>query len=216
MSSTPSRRDFLTTSAGALGWLTLGSSPLFTLAACAREDAAVGAPLVNLTPEEGRAMRAFAEQIMPAGDGLPGATDAGAVHFIDRAVGEWFGELRPVVAQAAGALDEEAGESAFADLDFDGQKSVMEACEDEPWFGALRFLVISGVLANPEYGGNVGGAGQAILGYAHRPVYQPPFGAYDLGHHGEAEPEGSAEDPPHPRPGAGTASHGASHRRAAR
>lgn len=174
----PTRRDFLSSSALAAGWLALSGSALATLAACAREDAATGAPLLTLTPEEGRAMRAFTAQIVPSGDGLPGAEEAGAVHFIDRAVTEFMPPMRPVVTAATTALDERAGGS-FADLDATRQNAILEELQNEGWFGALRFLTLSSVFAGSQYDGGLEDVGFRIVQVDHRPSYQPPFGFYD-------------------------------------
>jgi hypothetical protein len=38
---------------------------------------------------------------------------------------------------------------------------------------------VCGVFAHPDYRGNRNGVSARILGYAHEPGYQPPFGYYD-------------------------------------
>lgn len=185
MSEQPNRRDFLSSSALAgAGWLALNSGLLATLSACAREDAASGAPFTTLTAGEGRTMRAFAARIVPSGDGLPGAEEAGAVHFVDRVLETFFAGMRPLIADGMAALDGRAAsaspdEASFADLDEEAQIAIMHEVEQEPWFGAARFLVLSGVFAEPSYGGNRDGAGFTLLGVEHAPSFTPPFGHYD-------------------------------------
>lgn len=185
MSEQPNRRDFLSSSAMAgAGWLALNSGLLAALSACAREDAANGAPFTTLSTAEGRTMRAFAARILPSGDGLPGAEEAGAVHFVDRALETFFAGMHPLISDGMAALDGRAGSASpaaasFADLDEEAQIAVMRELEQEPWFGAARFLVLSGVFADPSYGGNRDGVGFTLLGIERAPSFAPPFGHYD-------------------------------------
>ena len=131
MPSTPvsARRVFLFGSgrAVAAGWLALQLPWLASMQACARDDAAAGVPFKSFTPTEGRAMRAFAAQILPTEAGLPGAEDAGAVHFVDRAVGVHpYAALLPELRTGLAYLDERARRTDFAPLahDFPGDEPV--------------------------------------------------------------------------------------------
>lgn len=183
----PNRRDFLavSTRAGA-GWLALQSGVLASLAACAREDAARAAAFSNLSDGEGRTVRAFAAEILPSGDGLPGAEEAGAVYFIDRALGSYFQGMRPLIEQAVATLDERAASATppaagFADLESPARIEIMRDLETDAWFGGLRFLVLIGVFADPVHGGNRNSAGDALLGLERAASWSPPFGYYDGG-----------------------------------
>lgn len=185
MPEQPNRREFLSSStmAGA-GWLALNSGLLAVLSACARDDAARNAAFTTLSEPESRTVRAFAAQILPSGDGLPGAEEAGAVHFIDRALGSFFTAMHPQVSEAVAALDQRASSASppapsFADLPGDAQIAVMRELEGEAWFGPLRFLVLAGVFSDPSYGGGRDGAGFTLLGIERAPSYSPPFGHYD-------------------------------------
>lgn len=185
MHEQPNRREFLTstTLAGA-GWLALRSGLLAGVAACAREDAATGAAFTTLTDDQGRTLRAFATRILPSGDGLPGAEEAGAVHFIDRVLGSVLETLRDPVAAAAADLDRRAGAAvpgtaSFADLDAETQIAVLREAEQEGWFGVARFLVLAGVFSDPSWGGGRDDARFRIYGIEHAPGYTPPFGYYD-------------------------------------
>jgi hypothetical protein len=98
--SSGSRREFILGSAALLGggWLSLQLPILGELAAWARTAAAEQAAFTNLTAAEARAMDAFAAQIIPSDAASPGAKEAGAVWFIDRALGPgYFPELRDTV-----------------------------------------------------------------------------------------------------------------------
>jgi hypothetical protein len=82
-----SRRDFIATlGASGAAWLALQAPLLASLGACARDAALRDEPFTFLTVERGRALSAVADRIIPAVDGLPGAKEAGAVHFVDLAL----------------------------------------------------------------------------------------------------------------------------------
>jgi gluconate 2-dehydrogenase gamma chain len=182
----PTRRVFLADScrAASAAWLALELPWVATLASCAREDARSGRPFVALTLARARAMRAFAGQIIPSGDGAPGADEAGAVHFVDRALGRPpFAESAPIIQSGLDDLDARAravdGRADFAALPDAQQIAVMRKIEHEPFFTTARLLVILGTFADPKYGGNVDGVGWTMLGIDHRPSYTAPFGWYD-------------------------------------
>jgi gluconate 2-dehydrogenase gamma chain len=191
MSPHPTRRDFVSSSARLLGggWAMLHLPAIASLSACARESAERGEPFATLTPEEGRTMTAFASRIFPS-DELPGATEAGAAHFVDGALGGIFEGMLPPVRAGLGALDAraaEAGGPSFADLPIDRQVALMEEVEESEFFFLARLLTIMGVLADPLYGGNRDGAGWELVRLEHRPVFRPPFGYYDAGYTAEEE-----------------------------
>lgn len=182
----PTRRDFLADSsrAATAGWLAVQLPWLAALAGCAREDAREGAGFVALTPAEARAMGAFAAQIIPSDDGTPGAEEAGAVHFIDRALGmPFFADSAPVIRAGLVDLDSRAravdGGADFASLSGVQQVAIMREIEHDPFFTAARRLVVIGTFADPSYGGNTAGAGWKMMGIEHQPTYAPPFGWYD-------------------------------------
>jgi len=179
------RRGFLAESgrAATAGWLALEIPWLAALASCRRDDGSTADGFVALTPAEARAMRAFAAQIIPSDTSLPGADEAGAVHFIDRAFGKpFFADVVPVVRAGLADLDARAhtlGERDFASLSPGRQVAIMRQVEGTPFFAAARMLVVIGTFADSAYGGNTQGAGWTIVGLEHRPTYASPFGWYD-------------------------------------
>jgi gluconate 2-dehydrogenase gamma chain len=184
MDETATRREFLSTSARIAGggWLLASLPALSTMAACARDDAGKGAPFRVFTPEEGRAISAFAEQIFPSDDEYPGAVEAGAPWFIDRALESFFSDMLPPIREGLADLDRRARRSdrrRFADLPPDRQIALMTEVEDTVFFSLSRMLTLLGVFSDPSYGGNKDGVGWEILKMEHHPVYQPPFGHYD-------------------------------------
>lgn len=180
------RRHFLSESGRAVtaGWLTLQLPWLSALAACAREDARSPEQYAQLTPAEARAMRAFAEQIIPSGSDGPGAVELGVVSVIDRALGmPFFATSAPIVRAGLADLDARADAvkrgAEFASLAAAQQIAIIRQIEHEPFFPTARTLVLIGAFAEPSYGGNRGAAGWTMVGIDHRPSYAAPFGWYD-------------------------------------
>lgn len=192
--SEPTRREFVSSTAALLGggWLWLQLPAIATLSACARDAAIRNDPFTNLTAAEGRVMRAFASRIIPSGDGLPGAEEAGAAWFVDAALGGPFGGVRGLFAEGLADLDARATAAhgvAFADAAPDQQDAIMHDVEDEQFFFMARMLTLAGTFSDPSHGGNRDHAGFALLGMEHAGAYQPPFGWYDEQH---ARGEGGA------------------------
>lgn len=178
----PSRRDFLATTASALGgtWLAAALPAISTLAACARDAAERGEPFTTLTPRRAETMAAVATQIMPS-DALPGATEAGAVYFVDRALGGSFAGMRGLIEQGLDDLDARASreDAHFAALPSDKQVAMLREVEQTPFFFNARMLTVMGVLADPKYGGNRDNVGFQLVRRELAPSWQPPFGYYD-------------------------------------
>ena len=129
-------------------------------------------------------MRAFAAQIIPSHDGVPGADEAGAIYFIDRALARPpFAERASVIRSGLRDLDARARAlergADFVALPTVAQVAIMREIEREPFFALARLLVVLGTFADPQYGGNIGGVGWTMLGIDHRPTYSAPFGWYD-------------------------------------
>ena len=133
-------------------------------------------------------MRALAARIIPSDGNVPGADEAGAVHFVDRAFRmPVFAESVPIVREGLAKLDARAraaGAADFATLPPPNQETIMHEVEREPFFAAARTLVVIGMFADPSYGGNKRGAGWIMVGIEHHPTYSSPYGWYDA----EAEP----------------------------
>ena len=184
--SATDRRGFLIESArvATAGWLALQLPLLASLQACARQDFTQNAPLKTLTPAEGASMRAFAAQILPAEHDLPGAEEAGAVFFIDRAVSvPPYAEKLPELRAGLAALDARAkalgAAKGFASLDSVQQVTVMREVETSSFFKTARMLTLMGTFSEPSYGGNRDGIGWHLAGMEHADTFQAPFGWYD-------------------------------------
>lgn len=180
------RRDFLTVlGAGGVGLL-LAEWPGVNEAlahAHAVSSGAAPARFAVLTPAEVADVAAIAARIMPTTD-TPGATEAGVVHFIDRAFAEFAAEDLPdfrkeLTALGARATARSATAKRFADLGVVDQDAVLTGIESTDFFRGIRGLVMLGMFADPKYGGNRGEAGWKLIGFENRMVHSPPFGYYD-------------------------------------
>lgn len=184
-SHSPSRREFLGTSSRIAGggWLALHLPTLAGLAACGREAAERGDPLVVLTPAEAEGFGALADTILPPDD-FPGAREAGVVHFADKALSTHFPGMLEEIRPGLKDLDREAasrvpGASSFAALAPEARIPVVRAVEDTPFFFLARMLTVMGTFADPVHGGNRNYAGWSVLGMERAPSFDPPFGHYD-------------------------------------
>jgi gluconate 2-dehydrogenase gamma chain len=181
-----SRRDFLTVlGAGGVGLLLAewpGVNEALAHAHAVRSGTA-SARFAVLTPAEVADVTAIAARIMPTTD-TPGATEAGVVHFIDRAFAEFAAEDLPdfrkeIEALAKRATARRATAKRFSDLGPADQDAVLTEIETTDIFRGLRGLVMLGMFADPKYGGNRGEAGWKLIGFENRMVHSPPFGYYD-------------------------------------
>jgi gluconate 2-dehydrogenase gamma chain len=182
MNNVQTRRSFVAelTRTAAAGALALQLPLLTTLAGCARDMEG----FIHLTAAEARAMRAFAAQIIPSEPGSPGAEEAGAVYFVDRAFGDpHFVEQVRLIRAGLADLDAHARDSGardgFASLSDADQRAIIGHIAKEPFFASARTLVLIGTFADSSHGGNRGGAGLKIVGMEHRPSYAAPYGWYD-------------------------------------
>ena len=182
MRSTVSRRAFV----AELGQSSLAASLLLqlpllaSLTGCARTTGA----WKHLSPSEVASMRAFAAHILPSEPGMPGAEEAGAVHFVDQVLARpFFASLAPLIHEGLAELDARAraagSRRGFASLPQGAQIDVMRQMERQPFFAAARTLVLTGTFADAMYGGNRDGAGFMMIGMRHEPAYAAPFGWYD-------------------------------------
>lgn len=182
--SEPTRREFVSSSAALFGggWLWLQLPALASLSACAREAARTDAPFSVLSADAGRAMRAFAARIIPSGDGVPGADEAGAAWFVDGALAGPMAPVRELVEAGLADLDTRAAAAhgvAFSDATPEQQDDMLREVEDSQFFFMARLLTVAGTFSDPALGGNRDHAGFTLLRMEHRAAYQPPFGWYD-------------------------------------
>ena len=171
-----SRRQFLESAAGA-AWLAAAWPAILTAAEQGHAARATGT-FKHLAADEAADFAAIAAQIIPSGDDLPGASEAGVVYFIDAALGSFMAGAAADLRKGLAALNQAAG-AHFATLPADRQVKALKDVEATPFFNAVRFLTIGGMFALPGYGGNRDSAGWKLLGFEHQMTWAPPFGFYD-------------------------------------
>ena len=179
-----SRRGFLkaATSAGGAAWLAAHWPAALAAAQAAAEARDAGAAFELLSAEEAADFAAIAAQIIPS-DTLPGATEAGVVHFIDSALRGFMAGAADDLRKGLRALNKKAATTQpgarFAALPPEAQATLLKAEESSAFFGTVRFMTIAGMFAMPSYGGNRDHAGWKMLGFEHQMAWAAPFGYYD-------------------------------------
>jgi gluconate 2-dehydrogenase gamma chain len=184
---TASRREFLAASAAAVGSIWLAASPAELKASLdhARRAARAGAQqsFEVLTADQAADIDAIASQIIPTDD-LPGAHEAGAVHFIDHTFTTFAQSQREPMLSGLVAYNTLVAQAHpevthFAQLAPAQQLEFLRGNDHHQFFQQLRGAVLVAVFSNPSWGGNKDKAGWRILGFEDRFAWQPPFGWYD-------------------------------------
>jgi len=129
-------------------------------------------------------LEAIADRLIPPDEHGPGAVQAGAVTYIERAL------QGPYAHHAAAYADGVAALEGFADLPPAAQDARLRELEGTPFFELVRAHVLEGMFGDPSHGGNAGGAGWRLLGYpgprrvwsaAEQALDAPPSEAGDAG-----------------------------------
>jgi gluconate 2-dehydrogenase gamma chain len=184
---TPSRRDLLklagTAAAAAAG--ATGSAPADAAALEQRvrtRPRPPREPLKALTAHEADLLDRIAELLVPSDENGPGATEAMAVRYIDRALAGALADQRDAYRVGLEALeryarqtrgtpflqltetrqislliDVESGTATGANVGFAGSSA--------QFFGLVRGHVMQGTFGDPHYGGNEGFVGWDLIGY---------------------------------------------------
>ena len=141
-----SRRVFLQASGSFAGSALMRAGlPAFVAvsqSACSAKEAA--ATFEYISNAEAREFRAIAARILPTTD-TPGATEAGAVYFFDKAFGSFLAgsadSKREQMAEfQAGVAAGYSGAKMFSDLEAADQDEYLSSVEDTPFFQSARFL----------------------------------------------------------------------------
>lgn len=178
------RRGFLAGASGALVALAALDWRQVARAAAQAGKAAAGADpdLTTLTKAQAATIDAIVSRIVPTDDS-PGAHEAGAVYFIDTALGSFFASAREGflddLARFEHGAAEAHGKTAFTALDAGAQDAWLRTIQTTPFFGQLRTWTICGLLALPRYGGNRDRIGWQLAGFEDAHAFTPPFGYYD-------------------------------------
>lgn len=180
------RRTFLKQTAGTLAFLAVHGA--FRFDAEAQAQARGGYQFFN--GEEGALLEALAGRIWPGDVDEPGAIEAGAVTYVDRALAgpyaayqqayrEVFAELRDTIRLRHGGsvqeLDDAQLDGILADLEArEGDADLLSQMPGRELelglgpassFDMIRRHVLEGVFCDPIYGGNRDFAGWRAVGY---------------------------------------------------
>ena len=135
-------------------------------------------PLQQFTAEEGKLMDAIVARLIPTDEVGPGATEAHAVTYIDRALGDALKTSKAAYSSGLAALDRYARSSRgapFTELSAIDQDSVLIDIETGAATGftgssaAFFALVLThthqGTFGDPYYGGNANFVGWDLIQY---------------------------------------------------
>jgi len=180
------RRFFLQGSGGIAGSTLLKAGvPAFialSQSACSARDA--GAAFETLSAVEGRELEAIGARIFPTTD-TPGAREAGAIWFIDKAYGSILADSlatdRLLLADfQSGVTAAYPGAELFSDLDEADQDAYLTRHQHTEFFNTVRFMTLAGVFGIGTWGGNRYDIGWKHVGMDGPPhAWTPPFGHYD-------------------------------------
>ena len=192
------RREFIELSATTLGGLLVYSLAGSASVVSAREDK-VRVPLRFFTAQEAKVILAACERIFPADDSGPGATQAGAMVYIDRQLAGPYGSdkyryTKPPFAESVPGPGYQGSATPrqtyragirglgpdFAALHGAQQDERLAAIEKSHFFQLLRQHTIEGMFCDPMHGGNAGLIGWQLLGYPGPQMsYRAEMGKYN-------------------------------------
>jgi gluconate 2-dehydrogenase gamma chain len=176
---------------GAAGAAAMAGTPLAPGAAVAQEHAAQmrTAPaspaataqleaLETLTATEADTLEAIVARLIPSDENGPGATEARAAHYIDRALTGPLRSSRAAYADGLAAIDAYAQSrkgAAFARLSAPDQDAILTDMEKNvatgfvpnaaAFFNLVRAHTIQGTFCDPYYGGNANFVGWDLIGF---------------------------------------------------
>ena len=179
-----SRRRFIALSGSsvAAAWLAIEARDLRAIG----EYATQAKQFTTLSAQDAADIEAATAHIIPT-DEMPGAREARAIYFIDRALGTVAKDQLPVFQKGAQELRTRAakahpGAKSFAALPPDKQLAILTEMsneKDNKFFNPLRYATIVGTLSNPSRGGNYNKNGWKWIGFDDRFSWAAPFGWYD-------------------------------------
>ena len=154
------------------------SAVLGAVAAVPADLLAQAAPYVNLTASEAATLEAIVARLIPRDANGPGALEAGAARYIDKALGDALSLQRPAYAAGLAALEAYARsrfDGSFAALAPERQDELIGDLEQNrasgftPSSSAFFELVLGhtfeGTFGDPHYGGNQDFIGWELIGY---------------------------------------------------
>lgn len=182
-----SRRLFLISSLTGISsaWVALRLPEIAAAQEHAHHAAASVAPtkFEFFTAEQAKEVEAIAAQIIPTDD-TPGAREAHAIFFIDRALTTFDKDKQAAYTKGLKELQVKQKKlfpkaASFSALSSEQQIALLKKIEKTDFFNLVRAHTVVGCFCDPEYGGNFNGTGWKLIGFEDRFNYKPPFGYYD-------------------------------------
>jgi gluconate 2-dehydrogenase gamma chain len=134
--------------------------------------------LETLSAAEADTLEAIVARLIPSDSNGPGAAEARAAHYIDRALGDALASSRQAYAAGLAAVEQYARTSkgaSFLRLSPADQDAVLTDLESnaatgftpnsDAFFELVRNHTIQGMFCDPYYGGNANFVGWDLLGY---------------------------------------------------
>ena len=124
--------------------------------------------LASLTAPEAGSLEAVCARLIPTDEHGPGAREARAAQYIDRALAGFLAPSRQAYTTGLADLDQKAVAShgaPFARLSEADQDAVLKSVESTTFFALVRTHTIQGTFCDPFYGGNANFVGWDLLGY---------------------------------------------------
>ena len=188
MSDKVSRRDLLKRAGLAGAALTIPITPAIAADStrqtqpaatpAAARTASRREPIENLTAAEADMLEAICARIIPTDANGPGAREARAAHYIDRALGGALSGSRPAYTAGLAAFDaycRSSRRAPFLELSTRDQDSVLIDVEtgaatgfvgsSGAFFAMVRTHTLQGTFGDPFYGGNANFVGWDLIGY---------------------------------------------------
>ena len=133
-----------------------------------RDALKAATPAGVLSAPDAATLAALCARIIPTDANGPGAAEARAAEYIDRALGGWLAPSREAYMEGLAAVDDAArarGGQRFVDLSASQQDAVLSMMEETPFFALVRGHTIQGTFCDPAYGGNANFVGWDLIGY---------------------------------------------------
>jgi gluconate 2-dehydrogenase gamma chain len=134
----------------------------------AEQDVRLTPDTISLTAAEADILDAVCARLIPTDASGPGAKEAQASRYIDRALAGFLAPSRQAYTTGLADLDHRSVQAhgmLFAKLAAAEQDEVLKSIEATPFFALVRNHTIQGTFCDPFYGGNDNFIGWDLLGY---------------------------------------------------
>ena len=130
-------------------------------------------PLMFFSRHQAAVVEAMAARIVPSEEGSPGASEAQAIVYIDRALAGYFANLQVLYREGIDRVEVMSVArygKPFVALENSLQDSLLQAMVDGPpkaaeFFAVVYEHVIEGMFGDPLYGGNANAVGWKLIGF---------------------------------------------------